>query len=138
MSKAATSILFRDLLILSSTYFLVILTGGGTHFVNLNAQISQKKLATAKIYLRCINVASRPRKIAYLPLISLSSSGGRSRLTLLMSIPYKSSAGPSVGTTITCQCQMENMFKAPRLYIGIKKASFRPQKNKYLRRHYTK
>jgi len=30
------------------------------------------------------------------PLISSSNSGGRSRRTLLMKIPYKSSAGPSV------------------------------------------
>ena len=50
------------------------------------------------------------------PLISSSNSGGRSRLTLLMNMPYKSSAGPSARTTIICQCQIENMG-APTLHI---------------------
>lgn len=64
MSKAATSILFRDLLMFSSTKLLVILTGGGTHFVSLHKQLSNSQRTAAG---KCATAASPWHQIARSP-----------------------------------------------------------------------
>jgi len=108
ISKDSTSILFLDTLMLSLTKLLVILTGGGTHLVRLHQIIqwlreyllcSMVILLTIKnciigcIIIKCV---SNMNLISTHPLTFSKNSGGRSRRTRLMKIPYRSSAGPSV------------------------------------------